>query len=98
MNSKNAPTQKTLSATTNNNTLGSSFSNAILTWMELSSIHSLINIAKATHVLQRAIWIVCLFVSSFICVWFIMRSIHDYLDYAVVSQIGITFVTYFQYA
>jgi hypothetical protein len=53
-----------------------------------STIHALPNIARSDNLLIKAMWLVCFLGSAGFCVFLIVESIQDYLQYDVVTKIS----------
>ena len=59
--------------------------------VENSSIHALPNIVRNKYTLIKLVWIVCFLISFGVCCWFIIQSIHSYLNYDVVTNIQVKY-------
>ncbi len=65
--------------------------------LESSSVHAIPNITKNRFYLVKLVWVVCFLASNGVCAWFIYKSISDYLNYDVVTNIEINYVNKIQF-
>ena len=60
--------------------------------LESSSVHALPNIIRNRFYPVKIMWVICFFGSSIGCAMFISKSISDYLNYDVITNIKIDYV------
>ena len=61
--------------------------------LESSSIHAIPNITRNKFFSIKAMWFMFFLISSGWCIWFIIQSIMDFLNYDVVSKTIVNFET-----
>jgi len=67
------------------------FKKSLKNFMKLTTVHGVQNFYRANNFFIRLMWLFSLFVSASFCVYFIVKSVSDYLNYEIVSQINVNY-------
>jgi hypothetical protein len=62
-------------------------SSTVTEWAKATSIHGVPNITRNRITLMTVVWLACLILSNIFCAYLIYKSVHEYFQYSVHTQI-----------